>query len=211
MGEFLRLLEKRDTRTWAFLIIVIVSAVVAYNPLLLGYAGIHVAAADVPPVRLLAIGVALVTVIFVIVLSRKAKEEKKEMGKGDSMVQTTSGANSPIVSGQVAAARDIHITVPPSSANSQESEVFAHLEATVPDVLQELRRELKEDPLIRDIICLERKSIPYGWPDTHLMFSEEEYKDIRRKLQVLVNAGMIRETKEGFAFRISERLVRYLR
>lgn len=211
MGEFLRLLRNRDTRTWALLIIVILSAVVAYNPLLLGYAGIHVVKADLPPIRLLAIGVTFVTVILVIVLSGKAKERKKELGAGDSMVQTTSGANSPIVSGQVAAARDIHITVPPSSANPEEGEVFAHLEATVPDVLQELRKELQEDPLIRDIICLERKSISYGWLDTHLMFSEEEYKDIRRKLQVLVNAGMIRETKEGFAFRISERLVRYLR
>ena len=211
MGGFLRLLEKKDTRIWSFLIIAIVSAVLAYNPLLLGYVGIHVAAVDIPSVRLLAIGVALVTVIFVIMLSRKAKEEKKEMGNGDSMVQTTSGVNSPIVSGQVAAARDIHITVSPSSGNSQESEVFAQLEATVPDVLQELRQELKEDPLIRDIICLERKSIVYGWPDTHLMFSEEDYKDIKRKLQILVNAGMLQETKEGFAFRISERLVRYLR
>lgn len=211
MGGFLRLLEKKDTRMWAFLIIAIVSAVLAYNPLLLGYVGIHVAAADIPPVRLLAIGVALVTVIFVIMLSRKAKEEKKEMGNGDSMVQTTSGANSPIVSGQVAAARDIHIAVSPSSGNSQESEVFAQLEATVPDVLQELRQKLKEDPLIRDIICLERKSMVYGWAVTHLMFSEEDYKDIRRKLQVLVNADMLQETKEGFAFRISERLVRYLR
>jgi len=211
MGEFLRLLGSRDTRIWAFLIIVIVSAVVAYNPLLLGYVGIHLAAADVPALRWLAIGVALVTLIFVMVLSVKLEEEKSQIRNGDSVVQIASGANSPIVSGQVAAARDVHITLLPSSGDPQEREVFAQLEETVPDVLQILRKELKEDPLIRDIIYLEGKSIVYGWPDPHLMFSEDEHMGIRRKLQFLTNAGMIHATREGFAYRISERLVRYLK
>jgi hypothetical protein len=196
---------------WVFLIIAILSAAIAYNPLLLGYARIHVEAADVSSVRLLAIGVSLVTVILIVILSLKARNEKKVQAKDDYIVQMTTGANSPIVSGQMAAARDIHVTLPLSSKDSQESEVFAQLEATVPEVLQKLREELKDDPLIRDIIYLEHRCIPYGWPNTHLMFSEEESKDIRRKLVVLENAGMIQETKEGFAFRISERLVKYLR
>jgi hypothetical protein len=137
--------------------------------------------------------------------------EKQTINKSDSVTQTTSGADSPIISGQIAAARDIHITLPPSMGNSLENEIFDQMETTVPDLLLELRKELKDDPLIRDIIFLERKSIVYGWPNTHLMFSEEEYKDIRRKLQILVNADMIQEIKEGFAFRITEKLARYLR
>jgi hypothetical protein len=130
-----------------------------------------------------------------------------QMGKGNQSVAT--GDNSPVVQ----AGRDVHFNVPiQQPAKDEEAEVFAELEQTMPELLNSLRQELAEHPLIRDIIVLDRKSIEYNWPGPHLMYSEDEAPDIRMQMAVLEGHDLVSDRKgDGFAYRISEKLVRYLK
>lgn len=131
-----------------------------------------------------------------------------QIGKDNQAVTgSTTGQNSPVVT----AGRDVHLNMPPVKVADGEAEVFAELEEMMPDFLGDLRKELAEHPLIRDIIVLDKKSIAYNWPDDHLMFSEDENPGARSKMRVFENYGLVKELKDGFAYRVSERLAKYLR
>jgi hypothetical protein len=114
---------------------------------------------------------------------------------------------------------DIHFhPAAPQPAKDEDAEMFADLEQTMPDFLKSLRQELAEGTLIRDIIVLDWKSIDYNWPSRHLMYSEDENPDIRMHMAILEGHGLVTDLKgNGFAYRMpdayrmSERLVRYLK
>jgi hypothetical protein len=130
-----------------------------------------------------------------------------QIGKGNQSAAT--GDNSPVYQ----AGRDVHFNVPiQQPVKDEEAEMFAELERLMPDLLNALRQELAEHPLVRDMIVLDRKSIGYNWPGPHLMYSEDETPNIRMQMGILEGHGMVRDNKsDGFAYRISERLVRYLK
>jgi hypothetical protein len=127
-------------------------------------------------------------------------------GKGNQ--SATTGDDSPVL--QVG--RDVHFNVPVQPpVKDEDAETFAELEQTMPDLLNSLRQELAEHPLIRDIIVLDRRSLVYNWPGPHLMYSEDEAPNIRMRMAILEGHGLVRDLKgDGFAYRISEELVRYL-
>jgi hypothetical protein len=130
-----------------------------------------------------------------------------QIGKGNQSVAT--GDNSPVVQ----AGRDVHFNVPVQPpVKDEDAETFAELERTMPDLLNSLRQELAEHPLIRDIIVLDRKSIEYNWPGPHLMYSEDENPNIRMQIAILEGYSLVSDGKgHGFAYRISEKLVLYLK
>ena len=89
--------------------------------------------------------------------------------------------------------------------------MFTYLEETMPELLNSLRQELAEHPIVRDLIVLDRTSLRYNWPGPHLMYSEDEAPDIRIQMAVLEGHDLVSERKgDEFAYRISEELVRYL-
>jgi len=131
-----------------------------------------------------------------------------QIGKGNQALSGSStGDNSPVVT----AGRDAHFNMPTPLVSREPSGSFAELEETIPDLLSELRKDLAEHPLIRDIIVLDKKSFAYNWPDEHLLFSADEHPRIWNKIRVLENHGLLSELKDRFAYRISEELVRCLR
>lgn len=133
-----------------------------------------------------------------------------QIGRGNQAVTggSAAGANSPVMT----AGRDIHFNAPTGPTTDPDAEMFADLEQTMPDVLKNLRENLAEHPLIRVIIVMDKKSLLYNWPDDHLRFTAEEDPDIRSKVQILENHGLLRhERGRDFAYRMTERFVKYLR
>lgn len=131
-----------------------------------------------------------------------------QIGKGNKATsQSSTGDNSPVV----AAGRDVHVNMMPVDISKETIDIYVELEEIMGELIGELREEIKDDPFIRDIIVLNKKSIPYGWQSKHLLFSEDEQPGIRDKIKVLVNQGLLKEIKDDFAYRISENFVRYLK
>jgi hypothetical protein len=82
----------------------------------------------------------------------------------------------------------------------------------MPELLNDLRKVLAERPLLRDVIVLNTKGIPYGWPVPHLLITKDENPNIRMHIAILEGHGLVRDLKgDGFAYRMSERLVHYLK
>jgi len=130
-----------------------------------------------------------------------------QVGKGNKAItQSSTGENSPVIN----AGRDIHLNIPVSTPK-ETIDIYSELEEIMADLLGELRENIIENPLLRDIIILPKKSIPYGWPNLHLPFYEDEHLGIRDKINVLVNQGHLKEIKDDFAYKMSEEFVRYLK
>jgi hypothetical protein len=87
---------------------------------------------------------------------------------------------------------------------------YSEIEQTIPDLLSVLRQRFTENPLIRDIIVLNKKTIAYTWPDDHLFFSADDYPGIWSKIRILENQGLVFEVKDRFAYRMTEELATYL-
>jgi hypothetical protein len=131
-----------------------------------------------------------------------------QIGKDNQAVTgTTTGHNSPVIN----AARDVHWHGQPVPVAEKTHDVFPDVEALVPDLLAELRKDLAEHPLMRDMIVLDKKGIVYGWPGPHLRFSADEHEQIWQEVAVLEGHGLLRELRHRFAYRISEELATYLR
>jgi hypothetical protein len=114
----------------------------------------------------------------------------------------------------VTAGRDVHFNmplVPASGSGDEETEPFADLEGTIPDFLTDLQNELSEHPLIRVVIVLDTKTIGYNWPDDHLKFSADVNPNIRAQMEILENHALVAQLRDRFAYRVSERLVKYLK
>jgi len=104
-----------------------------------------------------------------------------------------------------------HDQAAPEPVKDEDAELFTYLEETMPELLNSLRQELAEHPIVRDMIVLDRTSLRYNWPGPHLMYSEDEAPDIRLQMAVLECHDLVSERKgDEFVYRISEELVRYL-
>ncbi|MBM3286997.1 MAG: hypothetical protein FJY88_06565 [Candidatus Eisenbacteria bacterium] len=129
-----------------------------------------------------------------------------QIGKWNRALSGSSGGDqSPVLT----AGRDIHVSLT-GSVGPQAASV-AELEATIPDLLDELRGHVTDNPLIRDIIVLNTKANAYNWPDAHVRFTADEDPRIWNQIRILVNRGLASEVKSRFAYRMSEDLVHYLR
>ena len=130
-----------------------------------------------------------------------------QIGSGNQAVSgSTTGDNSPMIT----VGRDVHFNVAGIS-QSQPTGVFIELESLMPDLLDTLRARVNDNPLIRDIIVLNRETIGYSWPFDHLLFSADKHPPVWSEIQILENHGLVSEVKDRFAYRMSEELVRYLR
>src|ERR1700685_2591028 len=77
-----------------------------------------------------------------------------QIGGTGNQSGTTSGTHSPIISGQGNTVNYI----PPAQPASEENPL-SELEASMPDVLEDLRKQLSEHPNLRDILWLRTRGI----------------------------------------------------
>jgi hypothetical protein len=90
-------------------------------------------------------------------------------------------------------------------------EVFRDLEQTIPDLLAELRRVITATPSMREIVVLPTATTRDTWPGQHVTYSIEVAPDLPNQLLILENHGLCRLLRPGFAYRLSEPLVKYLK
>src|SRR5262249_53904897 len=122
----------------------------------------------------------------------------------------------------IQAGRDVHFNVPiQPPVKDEDAEAFAELEQTMPDLLNDLRRQLSENPLIRNIVI----SHPSRWDNystNWIRFLARDNPKIQLKLNIWKRKGWVRRiTKENEwaknsllshnAFGMSEKLVRSLK
>jgi len=128
-----------------------------------------------------------------------------QIGRGNRAISgSSSGDNSPVVS----AGRDAYIQV---QSKQNELTTFNELEQIMPDLLNQLREGMADDPLIRDIIVSDKKSLAYNYTVEHFHFSADEHPRVWEKIRILENHGLVSEVRHRFAYRISEDFARYLR
>ncbi|HEY7428150.1 MAG TPA: hypothetical protein VH682_28210 [Gemmataceae bacterium] len=129
-----------------------------------------------------------------------------QIGKENQAVTgSTTGNNSPMVT----AGRDVYFSMP-AGVVGEDAEMFRDLEKLMPDVLAELRRLLAETPLTRTMIVVDKKGYIANWPDPHFRFNEDEEPGTWNKVKILENHGLLICEKHRYAYRITEKLAKYL-
>jgi hypothetical protein len=129
------------------------------------------------------------------------------IGRGNQAVSgSTTGPNSPVLT----AGSSITYNAVPAS-HDPDAEVFAELEDTIPELLSEMQSDLATSPLIRDIIIMQNSDYVYNWPTEHFGFFEDKSPGVLSKLRLFIDHGLLDEVKPDFAYRITPRLVKYLK
>jgi hypothetical protein len=120
---------------------------------------------------------------------------------------STTGLNSPVIN----AGGNVTLSMGGQPITPEEKDELAEARELIPTLLENLRKELVETPLVRTIIVLRTKSIAYNWPDIHLRFSEDVEPNIRNEINYLLGHRLIQEEKGRFAYRITEKFASLLR
>ncbi|MGD0331339.1 MAG: nucleotide-binding protein [Nitrososphaeria archaeon] len=94
---------------------------------------------------------------------------------------------------------------------SSIDEKFIKLERLMPDLLTEMRQDLIEYPLIRELVIL-KKTWTYNPGGNRLIYYYEDHPDLDNKLQILQNYGLIQNISlsDPIRYRILEELIDYL-
>jgi hypothetical protein len=90
-------------------------------------------------------------------------------------------------------------------------EVFRDLEKTIPELLAELRRVITATQSMREIVVLPTASTRDTWPGQHVTYSLDVAPNLPNQLLILEAHGLSRQLRPGFAYRLSEPLVKYLK
>jgi hypothetical protein len=108
---------------------------------------------------------------------------------------------------EAAAAQDLR----QRSISQTRSDVFASLDLQMPDLIAEMRQDLREHPLRREFVILER-SWSYWAAGHELVYFFDDHPELRSMLHILQNQGLIREITYNNTerFLISEDFARYL-
>jgi hypothetical protein len=89
--------------------------------------------------------------------------------------------------------------------------MFLRIEQLMPDLLDELRSDLRERPLTREFVLL--KKVWSYWPGgQEASYFYEDHPDLENKVRILQNYGLIREItfNEVKRYVLTEALARYL-
>ncbi len=99
----------------------------------------------------------------------------------------------------------------PTEAGSDD--IFARLEEMIPELLAEMKQDLSEHPYAREFVILSRNWSYNADPNKiTLVYYFEDHPDLRNKLRILENYGLITEITYNNTerFVISEALAKYL-
>jgi hypothetical protein len=93
----------------------------------------------------------------------------------------------------------------------QFDERFERLEQLMPALLDEMRKDMSDTPLRREIVLLEKTWI-YNGKGNELVYYFDEHPDLLAKMQVLANLGCVTEITYNNVsrFMMSEELAQYL-
>jgi hypothetical protein len=88
---------------------------------------------------------------------------------------------------------------------------YAKIEQMMPELLAEMKNDIRENPLYRELITLEKHGYRYNG-DVVLVYYDEDHPDLRAKLRILQNYGLIHEITYNSVdrFIMSEEFASYL-
>jgi len=79
---------------------------------------------------------------------------------------------------------------PPSS----KSDSFAKVEKLIPDLLAEMKSDLIDHRLFREFVLLEKGWV-YNYPGDYLVYYFEDHPELRNKVRILENHGLVKDVK----------------
>lgn len=93
----------------------------------------------------------------------------------------------------------------------EDEHIYTKIEHLMPDLLDDMRKDLTENPLVREFVVLKK-----GWvynasgPYTH--YNLDVYPNLQEKLRILENSGLIRDitNKNVKRYVMSEQFAEYL-
>lgn len=99
-------------------------------------------------------------------------------------------------------------------ARRREDLVFRKLELQMPDLFSALQKDLREEPtkLMREVFVLPTPGVMLGFANPHFRYNETDIPNLREKVDLLVEAGFMRDITTGNAphYRLEEDLVERL-
>jgi hypothetical protein len=100
-----------------------------------------------------------------------------------------------------------------SAPDTQDDARFLKIERLMPELMGEMRRDLVDNPLCREMIALS-KHVSFWYPSDRRMFTYylEDHADLLSKLMILQNQGLIRDIRHNDVprFAIEEEFAEYL-
>jgi hypothetical protein len=140
-----------------------------------------------------------------------------QIGKGNQSATVGNGGTVNQIAGDVH-----HHQAAPEPVKDEDAEMFVCLEETMPDLLNVLRLQLAEQPLIRNLVIVSPRVDAKNYSTNWIKFSVGDNQNIHLQLKVLENNELVRRVlKEGQsvvfsvmyqnAFVMTEKLVRYLK
>ena len=99
-----------------------------------------------------------------------------------------------------------------ASGGNQDQAAFAKAESLMPELLAEMRQDLREHKTTREAIILSRKWMYNGNGRVLFSYYFEDHSDLQGKFDVLTNLGFVRNIKFNnvHRYKFSEELVDYL-
>lgn len=100
-----------------------------------------------------------------------------------------------------------------SSVVGSNADIFAKLQKLMPELLAEMRNDLNGNPLQREFILMNKRAVYWEGPERPVFrYHFEEHPELRSKMRVLENVGLITDIKFNNVDRyvMSEALADYL-
>lgn len=91
--------------------------------------------------------------------------------------------------------------------------LFAQLETQMSALLNEMRQDLAQSPLKREVVLLEKAWVKYSAKGNELRYNADQHPDLLSQFQILQNYRLVQEITYNSVTRylISEHLAAYLR
>ncbi len=127
----------------------------------------------------------------------------------DTLRYTVAGLEDWKRTAEAAATREIE---QPLIARTQDRDLFTKIEKLMPDLLTEMRKDLSEHPLTREIIILSRSWVYSSTKERDTIYYYEDHPDLEDKLRILQNHRLIQDIRYTNTPRyvMSERFAEYL-
>lgn len=93
----------------------------------------------------------------------------------------------------------------------RNSDQYRKIEKLMPDLIAEMKKDLSEQPLKREFVLLEKKCM-YWASGNELFYYFEEHSDLRSKIRILENFGLVRDISfnDVDRYNITEEFADYL-
>jgi hypothetical protein len=93
-------------------------------------------------------------------------------------------------------------------ARSRQRKNFQRLQAMMPALIEDIKRDLTINPEVRDVAVLSSSGVAFNWPQTHFCYYQNVIDDLRGKFTLLEQAGYLeRQSSNVPVYRMTQEFV----